>query len=148
MMPSTAVSSTAWRRMPWWTCSSLDGLRRVLTFAEGTCPPLCAANSGVNYSARIGINTRGVTSRCHESDNRVRFGSPKWSELAPEVGWDRLTGDHRGGFVEADDLLPVLGAKPAQRDRALLRLALADHEQQRDLRQRMLADLVVDGLVA
>ena len=42
----------------------------------------------------------------------------------------------------------LLGAEPAQRDRAFFGLALADDQQQRDLGEAVLAHLVVDLLVA
>src|SRR5688500_19813306 len=50
--------------------------------------------------------------------------------------------------VEAQHFLPSVGAKRPKSDGALLRLALADHEQVWDPREAVLAHLVVDLLVA
>src|ERR1700676_1021288 len=56
--------------------------------------------------------------------------------------------DQRGDrFVRRHHLLR-LAAEPADRNRVSLGLLLADHEQCRDFRQRVLADLVIDLLVA
>ena len=49
--------------------------------------------------------------------------------------------------VEVEHLL-LLDAEPPDRNRPLLRLALADHEHHRHLGERVLAHLVVDLLVA
>ena len=71
----------------------------------------------------------------------------EWNS-APEVGRDCLVGDHRDGFVEAHHLLPILGAETAKRDRALVGLALADDQQQRDLGEADARAPLVDLLVA
>src|SRR3546814_6053268 len=55
-------------------------------------------------------------------------------------------GCHR--IAKRQHLLPAVNTELPDRDRALLRLAFADDEEVRRLGQRMLADLVVDLLVA
>src|SRR3954449_11789657 len=79
---------------------------------------------------------------------------------APYRRWTNLSRLHplhirRGRFlhqrgdrlVRRHHLLPV-AAEPADRDRMALGFLLADNEEGRDLGQRVLADLVVDLLVA
>src|SRR5579864_5773492 len=56
-------------------------------------------------------------------------------------------GKHLERCIERHGLL-LLAAQAADRDRALGGFLLADDEQHRHLRQRVLADLVVDLLVA
>src|SRR3546814_17738474 len=64
-----------------------------------------------------------------------------------EVRRRRLGCQHRDRLGERHDALVVL-AEGADRDSALLRLALADDEQVRNLGEAVLAHLIVDLLVA
>ena len=73
---------------------------------------------------------------------------PQPGSLWPKVGRNRLGTDRGNGLVEAHRKLALLAAKPAQRDRPLLGLALSNHQQQRDLGEAVLAHLVIDLLVA
>src|SRR5262245_35030588 len=59
-----------------------------------------------------------------------------------QIGRHRFVGERGDGGVEFHHLL-LLAAEPPQRHGALVRLALADNEQHRDLGERMLAHLVV-----
>src|SRR3546814_12470827 len=61
----------------------------------------------------------------------------------PEVRRRRLGCQHRDRLGERHDALAVL-AEGADRDSALLRLALADDEQVRNLGDAVLAHLIVD----
>src|SRR5690606_1132688 len=70
-----------------------------------------------------------------------------FSGALAQIRRDRLVRQRGDGRVERDDAL-LLAAETADRDLALLGLTLADDEQYRDLAQRVLADLVVDLLVA
>ena len=65
----------------------------------------------------------------------------------PDVGRHRFLGERLERRVERHDLLVFL-AEAADRDRALGRFLLADHEQDRDLGEGVLAHFVVDLLVA
>src|ERR1044072_8909483 len=73
-------------------------------------------------------------------------GRPAWLSPA-QVGRKRLGGEAVDQAVERDDLLPRVGAERAQRNGALLLLALADDEQIGDVGAAVLAQLVVDLLV-
>src|SRR5947207_12342469 len=66
---------------------------------------------------------------------------------ALDVGWHRFIQQCGNGLVERQHLLP-LAAEPPDRHRPAVGFPLAGHEQRRNLRQRMLAHLVVDLLVA
>src|SRR6516165_4147287 len=116
------------------------GLTERRTFrrsmASGTIVSLVA---GVTDLADTGENLRPY--------RPIRIERSGRSFRPLHVGWCCLFGQRGNRLIRRHHLL-CLAAEPAHGDRMGFGFLFADDEQRRDFRQRMLADLVVDLLVA
>src|SRR5690606_19838062 len=153
-------SGIARRALPAMTRA--EGSAAALTLRRPTSPtnspsqlPITTASPGATARAKAGTSSKArpnpdrprpqpattpaakPSASCEGSNPAIKSAQVGRQGVCPQPG-DRL--------VKREDLLLLL-AQSAQRDGPFLGLALADHQQVRNLGQRVLAHLVVDLLV-